>query len=197
MRNSPTFNTVNKMDQITTIDPHGDVRLILDGGTLKVSRKALCLSSRVFLAMLGEDSRFFEASDRATRDDGIRDVPLGDDDFGTMEILMKIIHLQNDMVPTKVSFQQLTEIAVVCDKYAMRKCVIPWSSLWSQLYLDSVENDGFEPWLFISVVFQNEDVFTRITKHLILNTRMSSSCILTNSNGITFDEGVPGDIIGE
>ena len=188
------------MDQshtLTTIDPLGDVRLILDNGTLKVSRKALCLSSPVFLAMLGDDSRFWEASNEAAREDGIRDIPLGEDDFGVMEILMRIIHLQNDMVPTEVSFQQLNDIAVACDKYALRKCLIPWSLLWSQPYLDSVEIDGFESWLFISIVFQDKAVFTRITQHLILNTRLSSSGDLSDSKGIILGEGIPDKIICE
>ena len=182
---------------LTTIDPHGDVRLILDNGTLKVSRKALCLSSPVFLAMLGDNSRFWEASDEAACEDGIRDVSLGEDDFAVMEILMRIIHLQNDMVPTKVSFQQLDDIAVTCDKYALRKCLIPWSLLWSQPYLDSVEKDGFESWLFISIVFQDKDTFTRITEHLILNTKLSSSGDLSDSKGISLGEGVPDKIICE
>ena len=77
--------------------------------------------------MLGDDFRFWEASDKAARENGVRDIPLRDDDFGTMEILLRIIHLQNEVVPTKVSFQQLGEIAIVCDKYALRKCVVPWS----------------------------------------------------------------------
>lgn len=200
-RNLPAYNTVEKMEQTristsTTIDLRGDVRLILDEGTLKVSRKALCLSSPVFLAMLGEDSRFWEASDKAIREDGVRDVPLRDDDFGTMEILMRIIHLQNGAVPTKVSFQQLGEIAMVCDKYALRNCIVPWALLWSQPYLDSIEKDGYESWLFISIVFRNEDAFTRITKHLILNTTVSSSGILTKGNTV-IGEGVPDDIVGK
>lgn len=200
-RNLPAYNTVEKMEQTristsTTIDQRGDVRLILDEGTLKVSRKALCLSSPVFLAMLGEDSRFWEASDKAVREDGVRDVPLRDDDFGTMEILMRIIHLQNGAVPITVSFQQLGEIAMVCDKYALRDCVVPWALLWSQPYLDSIEKDGFESWLFIPIVFQIEGAFTRITKHLILNTTVSSSGILTKGNTI-IGEGVPDDIVGK
>lgn len=179
----------------TMIDPHGDVNLVLDDGTFKVSRKALCLSSPVFLAMLDDDSQFWEASDKAACKGRIRDIPLREDDFDTMEIVMRIIHHQNDTVPTKVSFQQLNEIAVVCDKYAFRELLIPWSFLWSQPYLDSVEKDGFESWLFISIVFRNEDAFTRITKHLILNTSLSSSGILSHLSGIDLEEGIPDGII--
>ncbi len=60
-QNLPAFKSVEMAEQVSTlitIDPHGDVRLILDDGTFKASRKALCLSSPVFLAMLGDDSRF-------------------------------------------------------------------------------------------------------------------------------------------
>lgn len=101
------------MDQTywcTTIDPSGDLRLVLDDGRLQVSRKALCLSSPVFSAMLGKDSKFNEALEKTTNEEGIRDVPLRDDDYGTMDILMRIVHHQNKEVPLRISFQQLGDI---------------------------------------------------------------------------------------
>ena len=87
------FRMVEGVEQINTIDPRGDVKLVLDDGIFRVSRKALCLSSPVFLAMLDDDSQFWEASAEATRKGWIRDIPLREDDFGTMEIVMRVMHL--------------------------------------------------------------------------------------------------------
>ena len=184
-----------KNEKSTIIDSHGGVNLVLDVGTLQVSRKALCLGSSVFLAMLNDDSPFWEASDEAVREGKVRDIPLQEDDFCTMEIVMRIIHHQNDMVPNEVSFEQLHMIAVICDKYDLRKCLVPWTVLWSKPWLKSVEKTGFESWLFISIVFCNDDAFTRITKHLILNTTLSSSSTLFNVNGINVEEGISDGII--
>ena len=52
------------------IDPEGDMFIKLDGGSLKVSRKALSLSSPVFFAMLGVNSKFKEAIDMSLDHNG-------------------------------------------------------------------------------------------------------------------------------
>lgn len=177
------------------IDLHGDVKLKLDDGSFQVSRKALCLSSPVFLAMFDESSQFWEASDKAVGKGQIRSIPLREDDFHTMEILLCIIHHQNQYVPKKVSFEQLNKIAVVCDKYDLRECLVAWSFLWSQPYIDCIEKDGFESWLFLSIVFWDQGAFTQVTKHLILNTILSPSGMLCSTSGKNLEKHIPDFII--
>ena len=184
-------------DQASDIDPSGDVRLVLNAGKLKVSRKALCLSSPVFSAMLGDHSRFKESSVEALDEYGILDLPLEDDDYKPMKTLMKIIHHQNDQVAQRVSFQELQDLAIVCDKYALRKCILPWASIWSQPYVGCAEKDGYESWLFISMAFRLEDIFARITKHIILNSVMLESDTLSCGNAIDWAEGIPDRVMGE
>ena len=50
-------------DRLVVIDPDGDLDMVLTHGKLRVSRKALTLSSSVFLKMLGKDSQFKRISD--------------------------------------------------------------------------------------------------------------------------------------
>ena len=151
----------------------------------------------VFLAMLDDHSPFWKTSNETVCNDQMRNIRLQKNDFEVMNIIMKIVHHQTGMVPTQVSFQMLHEIAVICDKYALRKCLIPWSVMWSQPYLDSVEDDGYEHWLFISMVFWIEDAFTWITRHLILNTSLSASGMLSSFSDVNVEEGIPDNIIGE
>ena len=184
-------------NQVSDMDPSGDVRLVLDAGKLKVSRKALCLSSPVFSAMLGNHSRFKESSVEALDEYGILNLPLEDDDYKTMKTLMKIIHHQNDQVPQRVSFQELRDLAIVCDKYALRKCILPWASIWSQPYVGCAEKDGYESWLFISITFRMEDIFARITKHIILNAVVLECGTLSCGKAIDLAEGIPDYIMGE
>lgn len=191
-------------DKAITIDPHGDVKLILDGGTFKVSRTALCRHSSVFRVMLDKNSKFWEASDDAIGEDQLRNIHLREDDFDTMEIVMRVIYQHNDKVPKEVSFAQLEGIAVVCDKYELRECLVPWSLVWFQPYLDFIERLDFERWLFISIAFRNESTFTRITKHLIKTASLIPSSrepvswqpgYLTTYNDVDIEEGVRSDII--
>lgn len=176
-----------------TIDPHGDIKLILDDGTFRVSRTALRHNSSVFRAMLDNNSKFWEASDDAIDKDQVRNISLREDNFDAMKIVMRIVHQQNDRVPTKVTFDQLDDIAMVCDKYDLRECLMPWSLLWSQPYYENIEQDYFERWLFISIVFRNESAFARITKHMILETTLLPSNLTVHD--IDVEEGIPYEII--
>ena len=87
------------------------------------------------------------------------------------------------------------EIAVGCDKYALRKCLIVLSFLWSQPCLDSVKKDDLESCLSILAIFQNEDAFTQITKHIILSTSLLSSSTMFSLSSISLEEAIPDDII--
>jgi hypothetical protein len=184
-------------NQVSNIDPSGEVRLVLNVGELKVSRKALCLSSPVFSAMQGDHSRFKESSVEALDEDGVLNIPLGEDDYNPMKTLMRVIHHQNDQGALRVSFHELKDLAIVCDKYALRNCILPWASIWSQPYVDRAEKDGYKSWLFISMTFRMEDVFTQITKHIILNAVVSESGTLSCGNAIDLAEGIPDYIMGE
>lgn len=177
-----------------TIDPHGDVKLVLDDGTLLVSRATLCRNSSVFRAMFDEKHNSWEASDHAIGGNHLRNIPLPEDDFDAMEIVMRVMHQCNDMVPTTVEFDQLHDIAEVCDKYDLRETLKPWSLIWSQPYLHFVEQQGYERWLFISMVFRDESVLSRTTKHLMVDADLRSNK-LTVASGIDIEEGVPDNII--
>ena len=183
---------------LVTIDRDGDLRMKFatkeDGEGLLVNRHTLCLSSSVFRAMLGVDSPFKESARNATADGGIQDVTFEDDDFKTMEILMNVIHLQHHNVPRGVSFEQLDKIAQLCDKYDLVRSLGPWPELWSKPYEVKIETEGYERWLFIAIVFKNAPVYYRITKHLILATRLTDTELVVNDR--RFAEGVPTRVLG-
>ena len=184
-------------DKSTTsiVDPDGDLYMNLDEGRLLVSRKALCLSSSVFQAMLGEGSRFGESEAKVFASDDIQQISFKEDNFATMQIVAWIIHLRNDKVPLTVSFAQLYELAVVCDKYDLRRCFGQWPPLWSKPYFSQLKKEGFESWLFISIVFGDQEAFAEITRHLILNSKLSETGTLLTANGYDFSGGVPESVL--
>ena len=102
------------------VDADGDLTMRLKGGKLKVSRKVLSISSPVFRAMLGAGCPFRESTDMELERDGTQAVSVEDDDFQTMAMIARIMHLQSDMVPDKLTFKQLYQVAVLCDKYDLK-----------------------------------------------------------------------------
>lgn len=162
------------------IDPDGELYMKLDGGSLKVSRKALSLSSPVFLAMLGVNSKFKEATDKTLNCDGAQIISFEEDNFESMTTVTRIMHLQSDQVPMKITFKQLYQVAVLCDKYDLRRCLGPWMDIWTGPYLDCYAKQGFEDWLFISAVFRHACLFKKVTRHLIINSEISGESYLLN-----------------
>lgn len=155
------------------VDPEGDLYMKLNGGSLKVSRKALSLSSPVFLAMLGASSKFKEATNRTVDFDGVQILSFEEDSFETMTILTRIMHLQSDQVPATIAFKLLYQVAVLCDKYDLKRCLGPWTDIWTKPYLDCYARQGYEEWLFISIVFQYGGLFKDLTRHLVINSEIS------------------------
>ena len=98
------------------IDPEGDLYMKLDTGSLKVSCKTLSLSSPVFLAMFGASSKFKETTDKTLDHEGVQIVTFDDDNFEIMAIIANIMHLRSEIVPNTLTFKQLYQVAVLCDK---------------------------------------------------------------------------------
>ena len=179
------------------IDPEGDLYMKLDTGSLKVSRKTLSLSSPVFLAMFGAGSKFKEVTDKTLDHEGVQIVTFDEDNFEMMAVIANIMHLRSDVVPNTLTFKQLYQIAVLCDKYDLKRCLGPWTSIWATPYLDCYARLGYEEWLFMSVVFKYDGVFKEVTRHAIINAELSEQGTLVTSAGFDLSEGVPSTILGE
>ena len=179
------------------VDIDGDLTMSLKGGNLRVSRKVLSLSSPVFRAMLGAESRFSESTDKEFERDGTQVVSFEDDDFQTMAIVARIMHLQSNQVPKKLTFKQLYQVAILCDKYDFKECLGPWPNIWAKPYLKSYALEGYEGWLFMSIVFGNEEIFKDISKHLILNSKVTADGLPVTITGIGFTERVSSTVVGK
>ncbi len=188
--------------QITVIVPNGDLYMVFDVNSseskkLLVSRYILCLSSKVFDAMIGDNSHFREGNNPTLSHDGIREVAFGDDDFPAMVTIMNILHLQHDRVPPRISFTQLRETAMLCDKYDLIRSIGLWPATWAQHYVDRIEKKGYHHWLLIASVFKQREAFTKITRHLILNSRIHANTgDLVTADGWPFTEGVSSTVVG-
>ena len=179
------------------VDPEGDLVLVVEEKELLVSRNVLCLSSPVFRAMLRKGSQFLESKSQTISSDGLQLIHLGDDDYEILSIVANVIHVQHDKVPVEVPFGVLDTMAIVCDKYDLRKCLGLWPQKWSEPYLDKVSNPGYERWLFISMVFRNGPIFSAISKRLIVSTAISEFGDLQTPGSVWNPEGVPAGILGK
>ncbi|KAA8898499.1 hypothetical protein FN846DRAFT_207494 [Sphaerosporella brunnea] len=182
----------------------GDVILdVSDDSRYLVSSQVLCGTSSVFRTMLGKDSKFAEAA--ALRRARLADsnepivVRLEDDDPWAMGVVMRVLHSRHYSIPSTVNLTQLGALAVVCDKYAFHEGLHTASSLWVQsLRSDELINQHPEHWLLISWVFGPEEIFTRVSRALVLSSAETDG-ELTISGNIEpiFRESIPSAVTAQ
>jgi hypothetical protein len=154
--------------------PYGDLILEVssDAGTarFKVSSQVLCIASPVFRAMLGPSSSFKEACE--LRASAISSEPyvlqLGEDDPQALVVVLNALHLQGSKVPISISFQNLVDLAIICDKYDCAPGVTLWADVWTEVWKKYALEPGFERWLFISWTFGIDEIFMSLSKKLIM-----------------------------
>jgi len=157
------------------IDPDGDLSLILAKGKRKanievhvlVSSKHMTLASSVFKAMLAPN-HFQEGTTLALS--GKAEISLPDDDTEAFVVLLNVIHARSKFIPSTVSLEQLTKIAVLVDKYRLHGAVSICTDLWVQ----RVESSRYcyyhlhiSQWLCICWVFQKKVLFRSVTEQAI------------------------------
>lgn len=188
----PTYDTID-------IAPTGDLILHVDHGSssrrFRVHSLILTLASPVFGAMLAPDSAF---SERRQLDDGASSgktavVKLLDDPLSEMEIVLNALHLQNDLVPEKVSADELYSLAVLCDKYALVRALGAWPGVWMRalkydtpVATEAVDEDELAKRFAVSCIFQQEEYASGCARPLVtLSARNWDILVERVDDGVT------------
>lgn len=185
-------------DSSSTIyfDAAGDVRLLVQSPegekALVVSSKAMTMACKPWTAMLGPN--FSEGQQEHDKT-----IPLPDDNFKALSILLHIAHLQFNQVPSKLEFQELLEVAILSDKYQATPLVVPWLSSWIKQLEHLIDVAGYEAWLWIAWEFGRTDIFERVAKRLVLKSCSGSErdgLVLKDARTVSTDY-IPADMTGE
>ena len=175
-------------------DPEGDLVLILRPNTadeirILASSKHMTLVSPFFKAL--PQSNFKEGTE--LREKGRVEIPLPEEDSEAMTTLTYIIHSQFSKVPLALDLNEMTNIALMVDKYDMPVVV---KKLFSDLWMDKCKEkvvkrwmsdeptakipstlcDDLHKWLFVSWIFERKAEFEETTKELILNSVHDNVC---------------------
>ncbi|KAI5356930.1 hypothetical protein Slin14017_G125900 [Septoria linicola] len=116
-------------DDLVEIDPSGDVVLVCGHGE---DQEASCvlrhasLASPVFKTMLGPNFK----EGKQLSGCGTLHLPLPDDDGAQMAIICNTIHLRHNKVPRRLTLTQLSEVAILVDKYDCAMALGPMAEHW-------------------------------------------------------------------
>jgi hypothetical protein len=90
-----------------------------------------------------------------------------DNDPTTFKIILNIIHSRTRKVPRQVTLEVLTNVCFLVDKYQLHEVVALWSDTWIESLRDEIPqnlSNELAPWLSISWVFKQQDIFKNITR---------------------------------
>lgn len=181
---------------IIIIDTRGDLYMGFKEGKILVSSKVLSLASTNFQAML-EKFPFTARSEPSIFGGGHNVIPFHEDDCKSMVVIMNILHLKHYAIPKEIEFQQLHNVAQICDKYDLLQSLGHWPGIWSAKLIEHMKHTDYETWLFIARVFKQDSILLKITRYLILNSTISPLGEIISGNGASIHGSVPAPLLSK
>ena len=148
----------------------------------KVCSQAMCLASPVWKAQIfpkqvdkgwwgSPKERLAEANTNGNHNDE-RKEPVKQVDFTKVDsqafsIILAIAHLKFRDVPLNLSYQELLNVAKLCDYYDCVDLVTLFLPQWLSDEATESLKPGQENWLFIAWVFGRKKVFEKLAMHLV------------------------------
>lgn len=127
-------------------------------------------------------------------------IMLPNDDPVAMKVLLHIIHLQFEHVPTSVTIIKLYEILLLCHKYGISLRIIrSWGKAWLEPRISLAHSPGNEVLVWIAWQLGAEDLFLSVLFRLFFSCEVNSEGQYLDSVGKPLKEyDFPGlsDILG-
>jgi hypothetical protein len=190
------------------ICPYGDMEIALTTSTInatyRVSSHQLCSESSFFNAMLGPESLSLEADElrhnqsSASEHSLVRVRAEMDYDPTALAVVLYVLHGRADHIPQFVTFENLFEIAIICNHYDCAATMWPWDEIWMSPLRHLTSIPGYEKWLFISWVFRDQSTFGHMTESLSKSGVMVDGKFRINVDGVLkrLNYHIPQEIIG-
>lgn len=152
-------------ESVVNIINDGDIILVFGPQMEKyrVSSHMMRAASDTFNAMFGPN--FSEGQNLNTTDP--KEILLPDDYAADIEILCRIIHLQNDRVPTQLRPEQCLRIARLVDKYSLSRMVYLAADQWLTPPQTIPMHKALAQFLLAAELMDHDRGFDRVTKTLI------------------------------
>ncbi|KAF2005109.1 hypothetical protein P154DRAFT_353142 [Amniculicola lignicola CBS 123094] len=98
-------------------------------------------------------------------------------------LIMQIAHCHFAKMPKRLSFRNIVDLAIICNKYNSNHLLIPFLSDWVKPYKDRILEPGMEEWVFVAYQFGFEDDYLLLIDHLLMNCTVDDSNNLINPAG--------------
>ncbi|KAF2187137.1 hypothetical protein K469DRAFT_663168 [Zopfia rhizophila CBS 207.26] len=161
------------VEELTTIDPRGDIQFVVTYQEGLESRTFLVLSTCIRLASM-KWAALLDALSPPTSDQKLR-LEIEEQHVKAIEYILRASHLQHDEVPNNVTFENLVEVAETCNRHAVIQALRPYLRMWSYPWLSKLKEPGYELWLVVAYEFGYHDIFAHLSEEVAMNMRLTTS----------------------
>ncbi|KAF3917530.1 hypothetical protein AA313_de0200490 [Arthrobotrys entomopaga] len=93
-----------------------------------------------------------------------------------MHQILKILHSETDDDLFNIDFEELKQIAVVCQRFELQAPLRPWIRIWLEKHQEPINTPGHEDWLLISHAFGRGDGVKELISTLAEECSTVSDC---------------------
>jgi len=171
----------------------------------KVSSHALVLASPVWKKFVfppwpslpAQDQLVTGTENSLDSEPSAKELDFEEDDNVALLLLLKIAHLQFTDVPAKLSYEELMNVAILCDKYDCVKLVKPWVFKWCQI-VEKVATIGTKKhdYMFVAWLFGRQKVFNLLAGRLLYQVKTNESSECLTASGEKLSHLLPAGLIG-
>lgn len=196
---SSEMEDVNNGNSPVILDS-GDVRLLVSYSNQSLallgSSQVLSLASPVWNKTLNPPFPKLVSKEGGNNNIQDKQIDFSEDDTEALLLLLRIVHLQFNKIPSRLEFDTILNVAILCDKYDCVGVVKPWLPLWLVNEDTQCDKPGYEEWLFIAWVFGREKLFQSLATQLLLGMKTNGEGESLASTGEILSSQMPPDIIG-
>lgn len=196
---SSEMEDVNNGNSPVILDS-GDVRLLVSYSNQSLallgSSQVLSLASPVWNKTLNPPFPKLVSKEGGNNNIQDKQIDFSEDDAEALLLLLRIVHLQFNKIPSRLEFDTILNVAILCDKYDCVGVVKPWLPLWLVNEDTQCDKPGYEEWLFIAWVFGREKLFGSLAKKLLREMKTNDEGESLASTGEVLSSQMPPDIIG-
>lgn len=157
---------VNESSTNLDIATDGDVVLVVGPGKIRFRVYSLILkvASKPFFSMLGPD---WNEGRNLHNYGGPVEILLPEDDAAALEIILHILHHQNNKIPQNLTAEEILCLAITADKYELLECLKLAFGDWLLLAEEEKARDMLDL-ATAAYLCQNAHAFREITRALVL-----------------------------
>lgn len=179
----------------------GDLRLLAtysnDRVAFAVLSHAISLTSPIWKKTMHPPFPRLPGAEQGNDDLQDEHIDFSEDNGEALLPLLRIAHLQSSKVPPTLTFKDILDIAVLCDKYDCVGLVKPWLPLWLVNEETQYKEPEHEEWLFIAWVFGREKTFRELATKLVREVKTNHKGDCLASTGEILPSRMPPDIVGK